>query len=49
MFIRIPFGGAGLLFGGATICRIRLSQPKRTCHYVHRQFGVSAMPEALQR
>ena len=36
-----PFGGAVLLFGGATVCRIRLSQPRRTttCYNVHRQFG----------
>ena len=49
LFIRVSFGGAVLMFGGATVCRIRLPQPKRTT--TSRQFfdRVSAMLKEPQR
>ena len=59
LLIRVPFGGAILLFGGATVCRIRLPQPlnqderQRVATFIANlavfQQRVSAMPKAPQR
>ena len=54
LFIRVLFGGAVLLFGGTTVCCIRLNQDERQhvtmfiASLVFQQ-RVSAMPEAPQR